>query len=468
LNNPAPNPPSTVLQGKPVQPGKQRPPTGRETALKVLVRVESSDARAKELLDESLKRTPLSPEESGLATELVYGTIRHLARLDYFLNKVCHRPLETLSPWVRNLLRLALYQILELTRVPESAAVDTSVEFSKSYGHEGVVKFVNGVLRELCRLKAENKLPALPADPVAALAISSSHPRWLVDQLAVRYGFDRAREFLEADNQAPPLCLRVHLARVRRDELAGRLARSGYQVEACHFSPSGLRVKSGGDVRRMPGFQEGFFFVQDESSQMVGLLAAPKSGAVVVDVCAAPGGKATHLAELAGPEGKVWAFDRKGQGLEKLAGSAKRLGLGQLSWEVRDALYPREDLLGKADVVVVDAPCSGLGVLRRRVEARWQVKPQNGHQTERQLAILQASSKYLKPGGALVYSTCTISEEENEEVVRKFLDASPQFAFERAGSFLPADLVTSEGFFRSWPGQEGMDGFFGARMRLRS
>jgi 16S rRNA (cytosine967-C5)-methyltransferase len=273
---------------------------------------------------------------------------------------------------------------------------------------------------------------------------------------------------MDADNQAPPLCLRANLARVRRDELAGRLHSAGYHVEACRYSPNGLRVKGGGDVRRMPGFNEGHFFVQDESSQLVAGLVSPRPGWTVVDVCAAPGGKATHLAELVGPQGKVWAFDRKTQGLDKLSASARRLGLHHLTFEVRDALYPREDLKGTADAVVVDAPCSGLGVLRRRVEARWQLKPQKGFQAERQLAILAASSRYLKPGGVLVYSTCTLTEDENEEVVQRFLESNPSFAFERAGAYVNTDLVTAEGYFTVWPGQDGMDGFFAARMRLKA
>ncbi len=447
-------------------PAPARIPDARETALKVLVKVEGSDFRAKDILDEALKRHAYPEEESGLATELVYGTLRQLGRLDYYLGKTCHRPLEALSPWVRNLLRLALYQILELSRVPESAAVDTAVELSKSYGHEGVVKFVNGVLRELCRLKHEDKLPALPLDPVAAMAVSHSHPLWLARRWVETYGFEKARDMMAAGNQAPPLTLRANLGRIRRDELAGRLHQAGYHVEACRYSPYGLRVKGGGDVRRMPGFNEGHFFVQDESSQMLGLLMAPKQGWQIVDACAAPGGKATHLAELTGRGGAVWAFDRKAPALEKLSLSARRLGLPQLRHEVRDAFYPRQEMLGKMDGVLVDAPCSGLGVLRRRVEARWQLKPEAVAQhAERQAGLLAASSRYLKPGGVLVYATCTLAEEENEDVVRRFLKETPGFAFERASQFLSEDLVTSEGFFRTWPGQDNMDGFFAARMR---
>lgn len=452
--------------GAPPPGPSNRPPNAREMALKVLVRVESSDLRAKDILDESLQRVPLSAEDTGLATEIVYGTMRQLGRLDYYLGKVSHRSLESLSPWVRNILRLGLYQVLELTRVPESAAVDEAVELSRSYGHEGVVKFVNGVLRELCRLKGEGKLPGLPLDPTAALAISSSHPLWLASLWVDRFGFEKARDFMQADNQAPPLTLRANLSRVRRDELAGRLHNAGFHVEACKYSPAGLRVRGGGDVRRMPGFQEGHFFVQDESSQLVAQLLALKPGERAADVCAAPGGKATHLAEMVGPKGEVWAFDRKGQGLEKLAASARRLGLTQLRQEVRDALYPREEFYNRMDAVLVDAPCSGLGVLRRRVEARWQLKPRNfAHQTDRQLAILAASARYLKPGGVLVYATCTLNEEENEEVVQRFLRENKNFAFERAGQFLNDELVTRDGFYRVWPGQEGMDGFFAARIR---
>jgi 16S rRNA (cytosine967-C5)-methyltransferase len=273
-----------------------------------------------------------------------------------------------------------------------------------------------------------------------------------------------------ASKSSPPLTLRVNALRARRDEVAGRLHHAGFQVEACRFSPWGLKVQhcEGGDLRRAPGFSEGDFFIQDESSQLVARLMDAKPGWQIADVCAAPGGKATHLAELVGPGGLVWAFDRKAHPLEKLASSLRRYpGLyTHLMVEVRDALYPREDLLGKLDGVLVDAPCSGLGVLRRRVEARWQVKPENiAQQAQRQKRILEASARYLKPGGVLVYAACTLEEQENEDVVRRFLDDNPAFVFDRAGNYLERELVTTDGYFRAWPGFERMDGFFAARMR---
>lgn len=446
--------------------------SARSMAVKVLTRIESTDTRLREAVDEASRQAAqagraLVPEDIGLLHELCWGVVRNRGRLDYFLSKVSHRPLEQLSPWVRNLLRASLHQILEMPSIPEAAAVDQAAEISKQQGHEGVTKFVNGCLRELCRLKEDDKLPPLPMDPVAALSIRRSHPYWMAARLVDCYGFDKAEAFMDASAAQPPLTLRVNAMRLRRDELASRLHRAGYHVEACRFSPWGLRVKEGGDVRRMPGFHEGDFFVQDESSQLVGRLLDLKPGMQAADVCAAPGGKATHLAELVGPRGLVWAFDRKAGGLDKLSSSLRRLGsYGQLLMETRDALFPREDLLGRLDAVLVDAPCSGLGVLRRRAEARWQVRPENiPSQASRQKRILEASSRYLGRGGILVYATCTLEEMENEEVVKRFLDENHDFAFERANLFLERELCTPEGFFRVWPGQDQMDGFFAARLR---
>ncbi|MES2202325.1 MAG: 16S rRNA (cytosine(967)-C(5))-methyltransferase RsmB [candidate division FCPU426 bacterium] len=442
----------------------------RESSVKILTRIESSDARVRELLDEALRQgapeARMNAQDAGLLQELVYGTLRARGRLDFYLSKVCHRSLDALSPWVRNLLRVSLYQILELDRVPVAAVVDQAAEISKGMGHEGVVKFVNGVLRELARQKEEEKLPPLPADPVLSLSVSSSHPLWMAERLSERYGFDRARDLMEASNTAPPTTLRVNPLRRRRDEVAGNLQHAGFEVEACRFSPWGLRVKDAGDLRRLPGFGEGDFYAQDESSQLVARLLDVQPGWQVADVCAAPGGKATHLAELVGPGGLVWAFDRKNHGLDKLQSSLRRQGLNHLLIEVRDALFPKDDLCGRLDAVLVDAPCSGLGVLRRRVEARWQVRPESiPQQSQRQKRILEASGRYLKPGGVMVYATCTLEEKENEEVVRQFLDDNPDFAFERAGNFLERELVTSDGYFRVWPGQDKMDGFFAARLR---
>jgi 16S rRNA (cytosine967-C5)-methyltransferase len=209
--------------------------------------------------------------------------------------------------------------------------------------------------------------------------------------------------------------------------------------------------------------------VQDESSQLIARLLDLHPGMHVADVCAAPGGKATHLAELVGPRGLVYAFDRKTQGLDKMQASLRRLGMQQLIIEVRDALFPREDLLGKLDAVLVDVPCSGLGVLRRRLESRWQVRPDNiPNQASRQRRILDSSARYLRPGGVLVYAACTLEEMENEDLIRRFLDEHPHYAFERASNFVERELVTPDGFFRVWPGTDQMDGFFAARLRRLS
>ena len=456
------------------QPAKENY-SPRCLAVKVLCKLESSDARAKELIDEAARHASsagrtLSHDDYSFLAELCYGVLRTRGRLDYALSRVSHRPLDQLSPWVRNLLRATIYQILDLPQLPLGPAIDEATDISRLQGHDGVAKFVGGVLREIARQKSEDKLPSLPADPVAALSIRRSHPLWMAQRLVESYGFERASQFMEASNQAPPLTLRANAQRVRRDELAGRIHQAGFHVEACRFSPWGLRVKEGVDVRRLPGFQEGEFFVQDESSQLVVRLMGVQTGMHVADVCAAPGGKATQLAELAGPQGLVYAFDRKAQGLDKMQASLRRLGLASpLVVEVRDALFPREDLLGRLDAVLVDAPCSGLGVLRRRLESRWQVRPDNiPNQALRQKRILDASARYLRPGGVLVYAACTLDEQENEDVVRHFLDQHPHYAFERASNFVERELTTPEGYFRIWPGLDQMDGFFAARFRRLS
>lgn len=439
--------------------------TAREAAVRILMRVESSDSRARELLDESLRLNQFRPEDAGMLTDMVYGILRRRGTLDYYLGKIATRPLSDMAPWVRNLLRVALYQVLYFERVPNAAAVDTAVELTKKFGHEGLVKFVNGVLREFCRQKEDDKIPALPDDPVQALAVEYSSPLWLCAELVERYGFESAREFLDASNQTPPLTLSVNLSKLSRDEYLNKLSQSGHQAEACHFSPLGIRVSSGGDIRQFPGFDEGHFIVQDESSQMVAVLMGAQLGWKVADVCAAPGGKTVQLAQAVGAEGAVYAFDRKPAGVDRLQGTMKRLGLNQVIAEVQDALNPRTELLGQLDAVLVDAPCSGLGVLRRRVESRWQIQPDSfARQASLQIKILDQAAKYLKPGGVLLYTTCTIEERENEEVVQAFLEAHPDFKFDRAAAHLPAELVTREGFYRAWPGQEQMDGFFGARM----
>ncbi|MGH7442128.1 MAG: 16S rRNA (cytosine(967)-C(5))-methyltransferase RsmB, partial [bacterium] len=373
-----------------------------------------------------------------------------------------------LSPWVRNLLRLSLYQLLFLERVPAATAVEAASAIARLHGHDGVAKFVVGCLREVCRQRAEDKLPPLPEHPVLRLAIESSHPLWLTQAFCDAHGWDRAAAALNANNQAAPLTLRVNPLRARRDEVASRLSQAGRRLEPCRFSPWGLRVRDAVDVRRLPGFLEGDFHVQDESSQLVGLLLDSQPGWLVADVCAAPGAKTTMLAQLVGPGGRVWAFDRKVGSLDKLQATLRRQGLRNVDCETRDSLVPRSDLLDGLDAALVDAPCSSLGVLRRRPEARWQAKADAAPGlAERQLRLLQASARCLKPGGVLVYCACTWTPEENENVVERFLDSAPNFAFERAQTRLPSELCTRDGFLRVWTGRDGMDGLFAARLRRR-
>jgi 16S rRNA (cytosine967-C5)-methyltransferase len=447
-------------------PPAQAAPDPRDEACRILLRLESPESRARELVDEALALPGLKPEDGALLSELVFGTLRQRALVDFRLSTVSHRPLEALSPWVRNLLRLSLYQILCLDRVPPAAAVDAAAEISKRHGHEGVVKFVNGCLREICRQKAEDKLPPLPGHPVQRLAVESSHPLWMTARLCDTFGWERAAAALKASNVPPPLTLRVNPLRARRDEVASRLHQAGLHVEPCRHSPWGLKVKEAVDTRRLPGFLEGDYHVQDESAQLLGLLMDPQPGWQVADVCAAPGGKATLLAEMIGPQGKLWAFDRKNGALDKLLATLRRQGLHHIHAETRDALFPKEELFGRMDAALVDAPSTSLGVLRRRPEARWQARPEaSAGQAERQLKMLLASAQYVKPGGVLVYCTSTWELDEDEGVVERFLERAPAFVFERSQFYAPAELRTRDGFLRVWPGQDGMDGLFGARMR---
>ena len=452
--------------GAAAAPPTPKKPDPRDEACALLVRLDSPEARARELLEDCLRHLPFGPEDAALLQELVHGTLRRRALVDWHLAHVSHRPLDALSPWVRALLRLSLYQILCLDRIPAAAAVDDACEIARRHGHDGVVKFVNGCLREVCRQKVEAKLPPLPAHPVLRLAIESSHPLWMAQRLTDSFGWERAAQALNASNQAAPLTLRVNPRRARRDEVASRLHGAGFHVEPCKHSPWGLKVREAGDTRRLPGFLDGDFHIQDESAQLVGLLLGPQAGWQAADVCAAPGGKLALIAELLGQSGKLWAFDRKAGSLDKIHATLRRQGLTNIHCEVRDALYPLEDLFGRLDAVLVDAPCSALGVLRRRAEARWQIRPESlPGMVDRQARLLLASAQYLRPGGVMVYTVSSFDEDEGEGVVARFLEHAPNFVFERAGGFVPHDVCTRDGFLRCWPGQDGMDGVFAARLR---
>jgi 16S rRNA (cytosine967-C5)-methyltransferase len=447
-----------------------RKPGAREAAMDVLTRVEQDQAYSNLLLNQTLSKLKLERQEAALATELVYGTIQRLNTIDYFLGRFASKGLERLQPWVRSLLRLSFYQIQYLDRIPPHAAVNEAVNLAKRRGHQGIAGLVNGILRNVLRESGRLTVPDnLPE--AARIALEESHPEWLVKRWLKQYGPETTRAICRSNNEAPKTSIRVNRIRAGREELAERLAEAGISAEPSVLSPSGLIVTSGGGAGGSPMFAAGDFSIQDESSMLVALCVAPEPGMRVLDCCAAPGGKTAHLAEIMNGRGEVVAADVHEHKESLIREQANRLGLRNVRTIVSDARQlPEHYPEGSFDRILLDAPCSGLGVIRRKPDLKWAKKESEIAEVAGiQRSILHEVHKLLKPGGILVYSTCTTEPEENEAQVRAFLAETQGFELVPFPEALlpagPAREAGEKGMLQLLPHDFGSDGFFIARLR---
>lgn len=427
------------------------------------MRVETTDAFADVLLTARLTGTALAPADRALVTRLVYGTLAWQGRIDHHLGPLLRTRLEALDPPVRAALRLGLYQLRFLDRVPAYAAVDASVELARARG-AGAAGLVNAVLR---RAASEPEAP-LPRDPIARLAVEWSHPRWLVERWAAEFGVEELPALLAANNVRGPTVIRTNRLRTSRDRLLAEL--QAERIEAATGASDDAIVIERGAARLqgLSAWRAGHFAFQGEASQLIAPLLGLAAGTRVLDACAAPGGKAAHAAALLGGSGLVLAVDQRRTGTVRIATEATRLGAANVHVLVGDARRP--PLRQRVDAALVDAPCSGFGTLRRHPEVRWRRRPEDvARLAALQLAIMDGVAPFLGPGGVLVYAVCTFTREENEDVVTRFHAAHPRFVVERvAGSEAPPTAVTAAGFLRTLPHRHGLDGFFAARLRARS
>ncbi|MBW2619378.1 MAG: 16S rRNA (cytosine(967)-C(5))-methyltransferase RsmB [Deltaproteobacteria bacterium] len=445
----------------------------RLLAWSVLGAVEGKGARIEVALNRCLAGEPLSGRDRALATEIVYGVCRWQGFLDYILERCSDRPASKIEPEVQSLLRLGAYQILKLDKVPHRATVHTSVDLAKARLNPGAAGFVNAVLRRVCELAADPPLPEEANDPIGRLAVAQSHPRWLVERWCDELGREECAALLEANNTPGVLTLRTLLSAGGRQRLSDRLARAGVEARPGRYSPQALAA-AGANVARLEEIAPASAVAQSEAAQLISLVLAPQPGWRVLDLCAGVGGKATHLAELMGDEGQVIGLDKDPLRLEAGRRLARRLGMASISFFRADALgdWPQEAGSPLFEAVLVDAPCTGLGVLRSRPERRWRVKPTDPARLGRfQARLLAAGAGHVRPGGVLIYATCTLTVEENQGVAAGFLAANPDFEAQDATAYLPPSarsLVEPGGFLQTWPHRHGLDGFFAARFKRRS
>lgn len=438
----------------------------RRIAWQVLIAVEEG-AFADAALGRCLRRAGLARRDRSLATQLVYGTLAWQGLLDRAIEQGGRDPLE-LDAALRTLLRLALFQLVRLDRVPDFAAVDTAVELSKEVKRGAAGGLVNALLRRFLRRGKRIALPPRTPDLAAHLAVAFSHPRWLVERWLDELGAAETEALLAANNAAAPTVVRVNRRRADPARLVAALAERGIAARPAAYAASALVLESGGDPGDLPGHREGWFALQGEASQLVVALLDPPVGARVLDVCAAPGGKATAIAERVGDGGLVVAVDRQRRGLRVLQRAAARLGVRVAAVNADSAVLPL-DPGWTADAVLVDAPCSGLGTLRQHPEIRWRRAAADlPVLAARQARLLDVASQRVAPGGGLVYATCTISAAENADVIARFLATHPGFSLDDPRRHLPPDahpLVGARGFLETFPHRHGLDGFFAARLR---
>lgn len=431
----------------------------RAVAISILARVRATDAYLNVVLDSQLEATALKdPRDAGLITELCYGSTRRQLTLDYAISKFADRKLDQIEDRVLSALRIGAYQIFFM-RIPARAAVAETVEALKELKLARATGFTNAILRKL----ADAKTPPLPdeSDPAKYLSVKESHPEWLVARWIRQFGRERTESMLEGDNESAPVVIRANRSKITRDELLSQLREAGVAAEPTKYSPQGIVLPSIGRVEDVYGYAEGLWQVQDEAAQLVGLYAAVPEGARVLDACAAPGGKANHLAE----RNEVLAVDLHANKLRKIESEAKRLGLTErLRTMAHDATKPFPEGTGEFDVVMVDAPCTGIGTLRRHPELRYRRSEEDfGRLAGLQRNILETCQEHVAPGGLLVYAVCSIDSQEGPDQVEMFLRSHPEFTSEPPP--LQHTVPTWQGYLRTLPGPDGLDGFFCARLR---
>ncbi|MFJ7730493.1 16S rRNA (cytosine(967)-C(5))-methyltransferase RsmB [Lysinibacillus sp. NPDC097231] len=436
----------------------------RDAALSILLAVDKNQAYSNLLLNETIKRHKIEAKDRALLTEITYGTLQYKMTLDYYLEPFIRG---SVDHWVRWLLRLSLYQMHYLTRIPPHAAVNEAVEIAKRRGHQGIASMVNGILRSILR-QGVASTDAIK-DPIERLAIETSHPEWLVQRFVDNYGFDVASEMLHENNIPPVQTVRVNTTKASIEEVIANLESEGLTANKSDLMPECLHVTNGQPARTR-AFQEGLITIQDESSMIPANVLHPSPGMRVLDMCAAPGGKTTHLAEIMKNEGSILATDLHPHKLDLIDHNTDRLGIDIVETAPIDGRKAPDFLQPESfDAILVDAPCSGLGVMRRKPDIKYTKREEDIENLQKiQLALLDAATKVLKINGKLVYSTCTVDKKENEGTVKAFLTVHPEMEAIQLES-LPTKLAEKQanGMLQVFPQDFGCDGFFVAAFRKK-
>ena len=437
------------------------PRDARDAALEALLQMERRGAWSDGSLKRIAAQSGLEARDAALCTRMTYGVVQNRTLLDYYIDHWCTQKAARLEPVVACLLRLGIYQILFMDKVPDRAAVHETVELTKRRGKTRAAGMINAVLRKCASSK--NTLPPLPQNSfISKAAVQYSHPRWLVERLTALAGEQEAEAFLRLDNEPVPTVIQANPLKTTPAELENELRSDGVRLTPHPWLEGCFEVTGTGDLERLSAFASGRCTVQDAAAKLTALAAAPKAGSFVIDTCAAPGGKSFAMAMCMEGKGHILSCDVEEHKLRLMEAGAERLGIECMEVRLADGRVCDEALAEKADIVVCDVPCSGLGIIRKKPDIRYKDMASLAGLPTIQSAILNNASRYVRRGGTLVYSTCTVLPEENERVTDAFLRAHPDFTYDTFA--LPGPIGTVEGHITLWPQRHGTDGFYICRM----
>lgn len=444
--------------------------TAREAALDILLQIEKSQSYSNLALHQALQKGVWNAADRRLLTELVYGVITRLNTLDYLISRLVKRGSKSLKPWVQQLLRLGLYQLTYLDRIPPFAAIHETVQIGKQRGHKGIAGLINGVLRSYLREK-ETLLPQ-QAQTISDKAVMYAHPEWMVKRYEQQYGEQVAREIFLAHLEPAPISLRINQLKIGREQWLQQWKEESGGAVPSEVTPIGVRLsQSIGNPALHPHYKQGLYSIQDESSMLVSEALNPPRDSQVLDMCAAPGGKTTHLAELMDNQGKITACDIHPHKMKLIRNNADRLGIHIIDTKVQDGRNAGQAFaMASFDYILLDAPCSGLGVIRRKPEIKWRKSLKDLQAlTALQSELLDVAYRLLKPGGCLLYSTCTFEKSENQEQIQSFLARHKDMSLDekwmgKLASHVREKAIKGKGWLQILPQHFRGDGFFIARL----
>lgn len=435
----------------------------RWIVLKILDAIEFEGIFVHEAIDKFTDDDQLTKQDRGFIKRVVFGVIEHRIYIDYILNQYSKVKVKKMKPAIRHIMRLSVYQLMFMENIPESAVCNEAVKLVKKRKMFKLGGFVNGVLRAIVRSKESIKLPDPKSNLAEYLSVKYSYEKNLVDFLLKEMSAETLEAFLGVSNEEAPMTIRVNASKCSKNELVAKLKLEGVEVTPGEWLDEALHISGFDRLTKLCSFNDGLFQVQDESSMLVSTVGLEPGMAKVIDVCSAPGGKTLHAADKLGMDGKVFAYDVSAYKLELIRENVERLGYKSIEVNLGDGTIYNESLKEEGDLVIADVPCSGLGIIRKKPDIKWHITPERIESlTQLQRTIVQNVKSYVKPGGVLIYSTCTVTHSENEANVQWFLDNNKNFELQKIdGPY--ADEAT--GMIKLLPKSEGPDGFFIAKMR---